>query len=389
MTYNTEDFIAYLRDKDYAERYIEKIQYGLRYVREKHGKADLLTKISDISFSRKTSRLLKKRYGDDIAKLALSSLRRLREYLIATEVIEDVPLYRTSGYFQKIEKKLQTFVLTEKNYAEAHVKRIIAEYYQLTEFLISRGKDNFSNVDQEDIFEYFKHRKPNRTYASCLRVVLSFLFREGCIFKDFSPIILCSKQKDNEVRKFLPPEDIERLLAGASRNTLLEKRNYLVFLLMARLALRGTEILRLKLDDIEWEKSRIFIRGKHERLTTLPFSQEVGDAIFDYLQEAGRGSDDELILSVMPPYKKMGSTNEFNKALRDLYKKCGVTCPTRHCRLNVFRHSLATERLNAGVPMMAVRDLLRHDSVNTTMVYAKYNLPALSNLAVDWPGAVQ
>jgi len=381
------DFFKFLEDEDYSKRYIENLTYGLNSVIKEVPFDEIISKISNARYPKKISERLKPKYGYDIAKLALSVLNRLRDFLINIGMIEAEAAYRTSGFFQEVEKKLITYAEVEKNYSKPHKLRLTKEYYELTNLLKSLGKDDFSNVSQEDVFCFFRLRKPRLSSAVSIRMLLKFLFREGYLSKDFSGIILCARQQDNEVRKFLSPDSVNYILAANDRDTIIGKRNYLLFLLMAELGIRCIEVLRLTLEDIKWEKSRIFIRGKHGRFTKLPFSQDIGDALIDYLDHAKRLNSNKLILSTKPPYNGMLHVDQFTIALRKLYGLSSVKCPTQNYRLNVFRHSLATERLNAGVPMLTVQKLLRHDHVNTTMVYAKYNLPSLSNLAVKWPGA--
>ena len=222
-----------------------------------------------------------------------------------------------------------------------------------------------------------------------VRAILQFLYREGHLSENYSFLALSARQRSNEVKRFLPPEDIDRLLNSINRDTVKGKRNYLFFILMARLGLRGQEILRLKIEFIDWEKSRLFIDGKHQRETTLPFSNEVGQALLDYLKHSRRLDSEHLIVSFKPPFRALTRHYKFGEELREMYSKSGVKCPTKKVQISVFRHSLATGMLNSGSSMMEVKNLMRHESINTTMIYAKYNLESLSNLAFEWPEAAQ
>ena len=56
---------------------------------------------------------------------------------------------------------------------------------------------------------------------------------------------------------------------------------------------------------------------------------------------------------------------------------------------HLFRHSLATEMIRQGASLDEIGELLRHQSPNTTAIYAKVDLPALRPLALPWPGGVQ
>jgi len=73
------------------------------------------------------------------------------------------------------------------------------------------------------------------------------------------------------VPKFLPVEQIQRVLNCCDRKTAIGKRNYAILLLLARLGLRAGEVVALTLDDIDWEAGLITVRGKGKRPGLAPF----------------------------------------------------------------------------------------------------------------------
>lgn len=378
-------FRSYLQECGYKRRYITRLIYGLRYVLIETNMEEIKANISYLPFLKNISDGTKKRYGTDIGKLALSALHRFREFLIQEGEVEDELFLRTEGYFGKVEMDLRAYIATERKYVRSYGERILKEYERIASYLTSIGKTDFSNVNQIDIFNHIAIRKVGRSLSTSMRVLLKFLYREGQLQEDYSPLILCKRQRDNEVKKFHSSEEVETLLGAIDRSTISGKRAYAFFLLVARLGFRGSEIMRMKIDHIDWYNGRIFIEGKHDRNTSVPFSKEVGDALLDYLEHSERLSLDYLFVSLKPPFMAMPRTDKFNKVLHHLYEKTGIPCPTSYVGINVFRHSLATDRINAGHSIQAVRDLMRHEHVATTLVYAKYNLQALRHLAMPWP----
>lgn len=317
---------------------------------------------------------------------AVTSVRRFRKYLISIGVIENELPLSTTGYFREVEKRLHTYLIIERAYCKEYADRILLEFSFFYKFLVSKNKRDFSDVNQIDVFNHLANRKYTTSSAVRMRVLLKFLFREEYLDKNYSPLVLCPQPKANEVRKFLCPEDVEKLLSGIDRTRLDGKRDYAFFILMARLGLRGIEILRLRLDDIDWYGSSIFIHGKHDKTAHVPFTMEVGEALIDYIKHSPREQSDAVFITVDAPYSAIRYTKTFSCALAKLYQETGVKCPTTRTEINVFRHSLATGRLNAGDPIMSVKEAMRHDSLVTTMIYAKYNLPSLANLSCEWPG---
>ena len=85
------------------------------------------------------------------------------------------------------------------------------------------------------------------------------------------------KWKYADLPRYLPPEDIDRVVAGVLDDTATGRRNHAILLLLARTGMRADEIVKLTLDDIDWREGTIRIRsGKSRRERHLPLSQEVG-----------------------------------------------------------------------------------------------------------------
>ena len=89
----------------------------------------------------------------------------------------------------------------------------------------------------------------------------------------------------------LTDEAIECVLAAADRSCARGLREFAVLQLSARLALRASDVLALRLEDLHWEHGEILVRGKGDQLDRLPLLQEVGEAIVQYLREPGGGSE--------------------------------------------------------------------------------------------------
>lgn len=72
------------------------------------------------------------------------------------------------------------------------------------------------------------------------------------------------------------------------------------------------------------------------------------------------------------------------RAVVDAYRRCGWS----HTNVHMLRHSIASRMLAAGVPMKQIADILRHRSLDTSMIYTKVDLQRLAAVAMPWPGSV-
>jgi site-specific recombinase XerD len=182
--------------------------------------------------------------------------------------------------------------------------------------------------------------------------------------------------------KYLPTNDVERLIDSCDSTSLLGARDRAILLLIARLGLRAGDVRALKFDDLEWVEGKVVVSGKTRRQTRLPLSQEVGEAILHYLKSGrSHGSNYVFINTVAPfaPMKRGGIAKVVIRALR----RTGISAPTQGTHL--LRHSLATSMLRDGVSLPAVGALLRHTSIQTTQVYAKVDFALLKEVAMPWP----
>jgi site-specific recombinase XerD len=157
-------------------------------------------------------------------------------------------------------------------------------------------------------------------------------------------------------------------------------------LLLARLGLRASEVVGLNLDDIDWSTGQITIRGKGGKSAQLPLSAEVGEALAAYLRDdRPRCSTRRVFIRDRAPLVGFANSSTISSLVRRALKHAGVE--SAHTGAHVLRHSLATSLLRQGSSLDEIGELLRHESPNTTAIYAKVDVTALHTLALRWPGS--
>jgi site-specific recombinase XerD len=226
--------------------------------------------------------------------------------------------------------------------------------------------------------------------VAALRSFVRFLFHRGKIGTDFAPSIPNAAHWTlAELPRYASTDAIQRTLNRCERRTPTERRNYAILLLLARLGLRGGEVLRINLEDIDWEAARITIRSaKGPGWARLPLPADAARAIAEYLRKGRPACDSRRIfLRACAPYTSLSATQAITIVARTALKRAGISIPRMGAHL--FRHSLATGMLRRGASLDEIGQLLRHRSPNTTAVYAKVDLEALRSLALSWPGGVR
>lgn len=232
-------------------------------------------------------------------------------------------------------------------------------------------------------------RKTTQLMSTALRSFLKFLFLKGYILDDISravPSVAQSKLKAT-LPKYLSPQQVQKILNQCDRNSSVGKRNYAIMLLLARLGLRANEVSTLELEDIDWQSGYISIQIKGSRRTQMPLPSEIGKAIADYL-ENGRpnSSSRRVFLRELAPHTGFASYANVSMIATKSILNSGVTtyCKGSH----LFRYSLATSMLRKGASLEEIGQVLNHQSLDSTRIYAKLDIDNLKKIAPPWPGGV-
>lgn len=183
-------------------------------------------------------------------------------------------------------------------------------------------------------------------------------------------------------------EHARRVIASCDLNTAVGRRDRAVLLLLARLGLRGGEVLALLLEDIDWNAGLLRVRGKNGHQCLMPLPVDVGQAIAAYLRQGRPASPDRhVFLRTRAPHRcLLHGSDGIGSIVRNAIERAGVDAP--HKGSHQFRHALAVGMLRGGASLAEIGEILRHRSQLSTSIYAKVDLAALRPLALPWPGSL-
>ncbi|MCC2193107.1 tyrosine-type recombinase/integrase [Gemmiger formicilis] len=121
------------------------------------------------------------------------------------------------------------------------------------------------------------------------------------------------------------PEEIDKILAVIDTANPVGRRNYAIFLLLARTGLRISDVLGLKFSNINWKENCISLsQQKTGNALSLPLSKELGMAIISYLQDGRPQSSSAFIfLSHNAPFQPLGEHNNFNPEFHKYLRRAG------------------------------------------------------------------
>lgn len=221
-----------------------------------------------------------------------------------------------------------------------------------------------------------------RYVATGLRALLRYCYLEGRTPRPLADVVhSVAGWRLAALPRAVDPADVAALLKSCDRRSTFGRRDFAVLTLLVRLGLRAGEVTGLLLDDIDWRRGEIVVRGKGSKQERLPLPADVGEAIAGWLRRGRpRCSAREVFTRVRAPHQALSSAG-VSAIVVAACTRAGVD----HVRAHRLRHTAATEMLRAGAGLPEIGQVLRHASVLTTAIYAKVDRSSLRALAKPWP----
>ena len=225
-----------------------------------------------------------------------------------------------------------------------------------------------------------------RQIASALRAY--FRYRGACgndVHALKGVIVLPAHWSLASLPRSLSDDEVDRLLNAFPPELPSCRRAYAMVRCALDLGLRASEIAKLALTDIDWQAGTVTLRStKSRREDSLPLPIATGEAIADYLRyEHPRNTNQAVFVRRLAPYDVPIGPDAVHRLIRDAYQRIGL----QHGRTHALRHTLARQLLERGSSLKEVADILRHRSLDTSLIYAKLDSRRLSAVALPWPGS--
>lgn len=330
-----------------------------------------------------------------VCKGAPSALRLVVALLRNVGVI--APQDRTGGATsaEQVAEDYRRFLKDERgldratvyNYSR-HIDRFLNDRYGV-------GRVNLRALRASDITTFLRREAPRfgRGWAAqivtALRSFLRFCRYRGLITADLAAAVPpVANWSLAGLPKYLPEGAVPRVLAACDQSTVRGKRDYAILLVLARLGLRGGEIVAMRLEDIDWAKGELVVRSKKgDGWARLPLPADVGRALTRYLKVRPHSRHRNVFIRDYAPYAPFVASGPVSVLVRKAIERAGVK--SARTGAHVFRHTLATQMLRNGATLDEIGRVLRHRHPDTTAIYAKVDIEALRELALPWPGGAR
>lgn len=259
-------------------------------------------------------------------------------------------------------------------------------------------REKLSSLTLSDIDAYMTYRAGSlrrislKDVAGKMRSFLRWLHMTERTTRDLSSTVIAPSIYAHEGIPFaIRAEDVKRVLAVAQGDhTAKGLRDFAILTLLATYGARASEIVALRLDDVDWRKEIVRIRHSKTGATSyLPLLPEVGEAVLQYLQNSRPKTHfREMFLRTKAPYRPFAGGTGLHGLVSVRLEAAGVNTTGKHGP-HIFRHARAVSLLRAAVPMKQIGDLLGHRSADSTLAYLKLATEDLRAVAMDIPTEVK
>jgi integrase/recombinase XerD len=278
---------------------------------------------------------------------------------------------QSRAHHEALSDDFADYLSAERGLSPTTIATYVAEARAFEAFLAQCGR-TADQADVQDVEEYLAERRLRRIdprtlakAASAIRAFYRFLVLEGRMAAN--PARLVDAQRSSmKIPRYLPAEDIEKLLDACDPSQVLGIRDRALFELIYSCGLRVSEAVGLTVDRISLKESALRVMGKGSKERMVPLGERAKEQIRRYLSE-GRPSlcahrpADELFLG-------RGGKKLSRKTVWKTFKKLALAAGLE-AKVHTLRHSFATHMLQGGADLRSVQELLGHADIGTTQIY--------------------
>ena len=324
-----------------------------------------------------------------------AALKRLLSVLREAGTIAPAALPPLTPH-EQIFEAFSLYLQEERGLAPKSIVHHLPVIRQFLREVCPAGAGDLGRISHEHVTRYVERHardwsaESGKAMCWALRSFLRYLHHKG-----LNPLALAGcvpsirRWKLASLPTYLSAAQVQTVLDGCDRATVLGRRDYAILMILAKLGMRAGEVATLTLDDIDWRSGEMLIRAKGRQRARMPIPPDVGAAVVAYLRDGRpKSSCRRLFLRTLAPNVGFASGCAITMIAKAALNRAGIR-GYAHQGAHLFRHSLATELLRSGATLSQIGQLLRHESHDTTRIYAKVDIEALRPLSLPWPGGVQ
>lgn len=270
-----------------------------------------------------------------------------------------------------IDKYLE-YLKVVKKYSDNTILSYYDDLVEYNEFI----QNNFSdiiNINYDIVKEYMKYlyergisKNTISRKLSSIRGLYNYLVRENIITINYFDRV-SNPKKDLYLPKFLKDEELDKIFSVCDYNTPVNQRDALIIELLYATGLRVSELVNIKIKDIDRNEKVIKVVGKGSKERIVLYNNHTKRAMDIYLDD-GYHIFNKLNSGYLILNKDGNKLSEryVRNIINKLVRKAGLDIKISP---HTLRHTFATDMLEEGSDLMTVKELLGHESLNTTSIY--------------------
>lgn len=290
------------------------------------------------------------------------ALEMFSEYLHLERNLSENTLYAYLSDVGKLE-----------HYANEHLEGLSPE-----EITLPQLQEYLYHISKTEISERSQAR-----WISAIKTFFSFLVDED--IRTDNPTLLLDAPK---IGLYLPDTldegEITKMIDAVDKGTHLGVRNHCILEVLYGCGLRVSELVELKISEINFKEDYLRVLGKGGKYRLVPLAEITKNTIIDYIAEARvflnpvAGHEDILFLNRRG--KKMTRVMVFN-IVKEAATNANVQ---KNISPHTFRHSFATHLLQNGADLRHIQEMLGHSSITTTEIYTHLETEEVRDVVLNY-----
>lgn len=272
------------------------------------------------------------------------------------------------------------FLIIEKGLSKNTVKAYETDIKGFIKWINKNNKQSLLNIKESSVNQYIsylfslklKSSSVNRKISSLKSFYLFLLKKKLIRYSPFSEVI--SPKQEKYLPASMSESEVEKLLNSPDASKDIEQRDKAMIEMLYATGMRISELVNLKITDIDMNRSVIKVMGKGSKERLIPFGESASEALFNYLKIRKDSSSKEVFIS-----------NRGKKITRvAFWQRIKVYLLRENLKISIsphtLRHAFATHLLNRGADLRSVQLLLGHSDLSTTQIYTHIAKQRLGNV---------
>ena len=293
-----------------------------------------------------------------------------------------------SSFAETLSKFFNNYLTIQRNVSSNTIRSYKTTFKLLINYLhiyksISIKQLSFKCITRENILDFLNYLEESNVSVNTRNQRLAAIksFCRYCLYEDISNIdnvqkilSLPIKKENKKNMDYLTKEEYQEFINYIVTTTRKGIRDYTLITLLYDSAIRVAELTNLKICDIKLDDNpSITVYGKGRKYRNIPVTDNTKETLINYINLYKLNSFSYLFSG---NNNEKASSKMVTHIIEKYSKKININ---KRIHPHTFRHTRAMHLLEAGVPLVYIRDILGHESVTTTEIYAKVNIEIKRN----------